>query len=160
MLNWFVVMTRPLREALAAFEIANQGFETWYPQYRRSRIHNHRIERIATPLFPRYIFTRFDRDNDAWGSIQNTKGVFAILCDCNNRPIICPEDAFSAVKHFDETEIAHSKDFRSGQRVRVTGGNAQGFEGLFVTNASQRTMAFLEILGRKVKVDLEHVEPV
>jgi len=159
-LSWFVVMTRPAREALAAFEIANQGFETWYPQYRRARVHNHRVERITTPLFPRYIFVKFDRERDAWGCIRNTKGVFCILSDAQNRPQVCPQEAFAAMKDFDEAEATNSREFRAGQRVRVTSGTAQGFEGLFVANSSQRTMAFLEIMGRKVKVDLEAIEPI
>jgi transcriptional antiterminator RfaH len=60
-LNWFCVHTKPRREeALAAYCRDTLGLETYFPRVRGHRTIR-RVRRLVTaPLFPRYVFCRFN----------------------------------------------------------------------------------------------------
>lgn len=60
-MQWYCVHTRPRKEAQVEGYCHNVlGLETYYPRLRRPRVIR-RVRRIMTgPLFPRYLFCRFD----------------------------------------------------------------------------------------------------
>jgi transcriptional antiterminator RfaH len=160
-LTWHVVMTRIARETAAAIEIMGQGFEVFFPVHHRQRIHNHRIETIAGPLFPRYIFSRFDRDEPGWNTIKaDSKHVVQIIRDGQGRPVILPDPIMDEIKN----RLPHSPqsvspgEFLIGQRVRVSTGILEGVEGLFQGTAAQRTKVLLDIMGKRVEVPIATVE--
>lgn len=48
--------------------------------------------------------------------------------------------------------------YHSGQRVKVTSGLLNGYEGLFQASAKNRTEALLEIMGNRVSVPLKDIQ--
>lgn len=60
-LNWYCVHTKPKREeVLAAYYRDTLGLETYFPRLREHRTIR-RVRRLVTaPLFPRYVFCRFN----------------------------------------------------------------------------------------------------
>lgn len=158
--TWSVVHTKISRELSTAVAITSLGFPTFYPLHRRKRIHNHRVEHLIGPLFPRYLFVRFDRDQDEWGEILTTKGVCDIIRDCERRPCILRDDIMTAMKaRLEASPETPEPDpvYSVGQRLRITDGVLEGLEGLFEGTAQQRTCALLEIMGRRVKVPIKSV---
>jgi transcriptional antiterminator RfaH len=59
--NWYCIHTRPQKESLVAAHCrVSLGLEVYYPQLRETRTIR-RVRRVVTgPLFPRYLFCRFD----------------------------------------------------------------------------------------------------
>lgn len=162
-LAWSVIHTKVARELSTAMGISQLGFPTFYPLHRRTRIHNHRIESLIGPLFPRYIFVQFDRDKDEWGDILSTKGVRDVLRNCDGKPCQVPDQVMAEMKtRLDASPEAVQPDpiYSVGQRVKITDGVLEGFEALFEGSAQQRTYAMLEIIGRKVKVPMKSIVAV
>ncbi len=59
----------------------------------------------------------------------------------------------------DPTEAVQADpEYTLQQRVRVKDGLLQGVEGLFVGSEKNRTIALMEILGRRVKVPMPMIE--
>lgn len=60
-LKWYCIHTRPQKESLVAAHCRTAlGLEVYYPQLRETRTIR-RVRRLVTgPLFPRYLFCRFD----------------------------------------------------------------------------------------------------
>ncbi len=141
MQNWFVVVTRAQQEARAAIELANQNFHAFLPVM------------ASKPMFPRYIFTRFDRDADPWGKIKSTRGCVDLLRD-GYMPAKVPDRIIEAIMAFKEpVEPARGEtNFTAGQTVRITEGVLSGLEGLFQGDVKNRTACLLEICGRRVQV--------
>ena len=75
MLSWFVVYTHPREEALAQENLARQGFETYWPRYRKRSSHARQVQEVAASLFPRYLFAAFDMSETGWRTIRSTRGV-------------------------------------------------------------------------------------
>jgi hypothetical protein len=58
--RWYVVQTQPQSESRAELNLRRQGFTTYLPRYMRTRRHSRKVEMVARPLFPRYLFVGFD----------------------------------------------------------------------------------------------------
>ena len=57
---WYVVHTHPRAEAKALLNLDRQGFSCYLPRYLKRRRHARRLETVAAPLFPRYLFVALD----------------------------------------------------------------------------------------------------
>src|SRR6201987_5144494 len=80
-LRWFVAQTHSPAEAKATAHLNRQGFEIYFPRYLKRRRHARRIETVAAPLFPRYLFVAIDLNIQRWRSIQSTIGVTHLVCN-------------------------------------------------------------------------------
>jgi transcriptional antiterminator RfaH len=146
MINWFVVQTHSRQEARAAIELARQDFHTYLPILH------------SKPMFPRYLFVRFNRETDNWGVIRSTRGCIDLLKD-GFMPAKVPDtamDAIMAYKPAVEPQQTQTQ-FTKGDSVRIEGGVLDGLGGLFQADMKGRTQALLEIMGRKVVVPRENI---
>jgi transcriptional antiterminator RfaH len=73
--RWFVAHTQPHAEVKATAHLARQGFQIYFPRYLKRRRHARKIETVAAPLFPRYLFVSVDKSVQRWRSIYSTVGV-------------------------------------------------------------------------------------
>jgi len=63
---WFAVQTRSRYENLVATLLRGKGYELFLPIYKSRRRWSDRIKELELPLFPGYLFCRFnplDRQN-------------------------------------------------------------------------------------------------
>ena len=54
--RWYVVQTQPHAEAKAVSHLLRQGFTTYFPRCLKQRRHARKIETVAAPFFPGYVF--------------------------------------------------------------------------------------------------------
>lgn len=60
-MNWYCLQTRPLKEVQTANYLAETlGLETYFPRLKREKVIRRVRRAIIKPLFPRYLFCRFD----------------------------------------------------------------------------------------------------
>jgi transcriptional antiterminator RfaH len=156
---WYVVQTQVNAEAKAARNLVRQGFEIYLPRYLKRRSHARKVEKIAAPLFPRYLFVRIDVATQRWRSIQSTFGVSRLVCNGSD-PAPVPQKVLNLLKAR-EDEGGHVKldqrpKFALGERVRVLAGVFAENLGLFDGLADRdRVAILLDLLGRKVRVSIE-----
>ncbi len=72
--RWYVVQTQVNGEAKAAQNLLRQGYEIYLPRYLKRRRHARKVDFVAKPLFPRYMFVTIDMATQRWRSIQSTFG--------------------------------------------------------------------------------------
>ena len=77
--EWFVVQTHLDSEDLAVNGIKKLGFEVYCPKYLKITSHARKKQKILKPLFSRYIFVSFKRNNINWRKINFTRGVSSII---------------------------------------------------------------------------------
>lgn len=157
-LRWFVAHTHPHAEAKATHHLARQGFEAYLPRYLKRRRHARRIETVAAPLFPRYLFIAMDMAAQRWRSIHSTIGIARFVCN-GDEPAAVPEGVVEALKQREDADGFVKLDcrprFRAGDKIRVLDGAFSdclgSFEGL---SERERVTILLDLLGRKVRVVL------
>lgn len=156
---WYVVQTHVNAEAKAARNLTRQGFEIYVPRYLKRRSHARKIERVAAPLFPRYLFVRVDMATQRWRSIQSTSGVSHLVANGPD-PIPVQHDVLGLLKAREDEDGFITLDWRPkfslGEKVRVLAGVFADNLGLFDGSGDRdRVAVLLDILGRKVRVSLD-----
>lgn len=159
MSGWYVVHTQPGAERRAEANLRRQGYETYLPRHKRRRSHARRIELVDRPLFPRYMFVRFDPSADRWRPILGTFGVCGLV-RFGDIPVPVPAgivDALrvsEAARAFDDPASPVS-NLGVGAQIRVIAGPFADLVGKFKALADvERVVVLLDLLGREVSVRL------
>ena len=158
-LCWFVAHTHPHAEAKASLHLVRQGFEVYLPRYLKRRGHARKIETIAAPLFPRYLFVAVDMAAQRWRSIYSTVGIARFVSN-GNEPVAVPAGVVEALKSREGDDGLVKLDrhprFSPGDKVRVLEGAFSDCLGLFEgVSERERVTILLDLLGRKVRVLLD-----
>jgi transcriptional antiterminator RfaH len=157
--HWYVIQTQINAEAMAARNLLSQGFDIYLPRYLKRRSHARKIEKVAAPLFPRYMFVRIDVATQRWRSVQSTYGVSHLVLNGSD-PAPVAGQVIQALRAREDSSGYVTLDdrpkFAIGERVRVLAGVFIEHRGLFDGMADRdRVAILLELLGRKVRVSLE-----
>jgi transcriptional antiterminator RfaH len=157
--RWFVAHTHPHAEGKATAHLGRQGFEIYFPRYLKRRRHARRIETVAAPLFPRYLFVAIDLGVQRWRSIYSTVGVGRLVCNGDD-PTPVPDGVVEALKKREDADgfikLESRLPFRAGDKIRVLDGAFTSCLGLFEGMAERERVAILlDLLGRKVRVVLD-----
>lgn len=155
---WYVVHTRPRAEDKAMRHLSDQGFEVYLPRYLKRRSHARKIERVPSPLFPRYLFVHFDADRTRWRAIGSTIGVSNLICH-GDRPTALPSRVVEQVRAREDAAGFVRNDgalaLRPGAAIRVVEGPLTDLEGLFEAASDEyRVAVLMSILGRNVRIEL------
>src|SRR5882757_3947884 len=95
--RWYVVQTQVNGEAKAAQNLLRQGYEIYLPRYLKRRRHARKVDFIARPLFPRYMFVAIDMATQRWRSIQSTFGVSRLVTN-GDEPTAIPQGVMRALR--------------------------------------------------------------
>jgi transcriptional antiterminator RfaH len=154
--RWYVVQTHINGEAKAASNLVRQGFGVYFPRYLKRRSHARKVDMVARPLFPRYLFVAIDLATQRWRSIQSTIGV-SHLVSWGGSPASVNDGVIGALKQREDDggfiRLDRRVSFAPGDKVRV-------LDGAFIdslalvegTNDRDRVAILLDFLGRKVRV--------
>src|SRR5437762_8331487 len=78
--RWYVIYTKTNEEDRADRNLAAWGLETFYPRIKKKQVNEFTGKAIyfSRPLFPRYIFARFDAET-LLRKVCNSRGVQKVL---------------------------------------------------------------------------------
>ncbi|MBI1318957.1 MAG: transcriptional activator RfaH [Candidatus Hydrogenedens sp.] len=159
MKRWYAVFTQSHAETKAQFHLGRQGFDVYLPRTLKRRSHARRVDSIAAPLFPRYLFVGIDLAAMRWRSILSTIGVAGLICH-GDQPVAVPRGVVEEIRARENAEglvllLPASPSFRAGDPIRVTDGAFKDHVGLFdVADDQRRVFILLDLLGRNVRVAL------
>jgi len=156
---WHVVQTQVNGEARAVQNLLRQGYGIYLPRYLKRRCHARKIDFVAKPLFPRYMFVAIDSAVQRWRSIQSTQGVSHLVCN-GDEPAVVPSRVVGALKAREDDRgfirLETTPAFAPGDKVRVRAGAFMDSAGLFDGMGDHdRVAILLDLLGRKVRVHLD-----
>src|SRR3979411_55982 len=154
--RWSLVHTRPNCERKAEFNLNAQGFLTFLPHIEKTIRHARRLKMVRRPLFPRYLFVRFDLARDRWLSVHSTIGVSRLVTR-DGRPIAVPVGVVeNLLAHSDAGLTRVDGDLKSGQRVRILSGPVADFTAtLGRLDEGRRVEVLIEMMGTVVPASVE-----
>lgn len=122
---WYVLQTKPCREAAVVSQLHLAGYETLFPILRNC---------LSTrPLFPSYVFVRLNVDNAIdYRNAQFTRGVLRILGSRDSGPIPVPEVVVALLKRRANAQgiIVQELFKRAGEMVRAQRGIMKDWVGI------------------------------
>lgn len=154
-LPWYGVRTRSNHEKMAAVSLANKGFDQYLPTYRSRRRWSDRTVETEQPLFPGYVFCRFDAKKRL--PIITTPGVVSVV-GFGTEPAPIDDAEIEAVQMILRSGLATEPCpfLREGQRIRVKRGSLEGLEGLLIKKKNDwRIVVSVNLLQRSVTVEID-----
>ena len=161
--QWFAVRTSSGREKSVAAQLQARGIEEFLPFYRTRRQWSDRTKDVELPLFPGYLFCRFDYNDRR--PILLTPGVQMIVGVGKLPAPVSDIEVDNLRRVVASGAVAHPHDqyLTVGERVRIREGSLAGVEGILVgVKNSWRIVLSVELLQRSVSVELDRaaIEPV
>lgn len=158
-MRWFVAYTQPAKESIAQKHLCEQGFEVYWPRFKKTRRHARKTEEVLAPLFPRYLFVGMNLETAPWRSVNGTRGVSHLLTGSDNRPAEVPEGLVETLRAQENAEgvvpLRSLVFFAKGDTVRVLEGPFQEYMAVFEgLDDKQRAQLLLSFMGREMAVSV------
>jgi transcriptional antiterminator RfaH len=156
--RWYVARTQVHAENKAAAHLVRQGFQIYLPRHLKRRRHARRVDTVAAPLFPGYLFVAFDIAVQRWRSILSTVGVSGLIFNGDGPAAIATSviDGLRSNEDNGFIRLPAKPSYMPGDKVRVEEGVFRSSFGLFDGMTSEeRIVVLLDLLGRKVRVTLD-----
>lgn len=166
MQRWYLVHTKPGREAIASQNLERQGYVVYLPMVLQPVRRRGGWRDRITPLFPRYLFVQVDEGQQSIAPIRSTLGVAQIVRHGANLAVV-PNQIVTELRDRADSEsgfhrISQPAMFEPGSPVKVAAGPFSGLEGIFQSHSSSdRIVVLLNVLGNstRVRIPLGFVTP-
>jgi len=152
---WYGIRTRSNHEKVASIVLRGKGYDPYMPLYRLKRGGPGAQGEAEYPLFPGYVFCRFDVKKRL--PILMTTGVISVL-GFGKEPAAIPDEEIEAVQAvlLSGLPAEPCAYLREGQKVRVKNGSLDGVEGILVKKKNQyRMVVSVTMLQRSISVEID-----
>src|SRR5271155_985968 len=131
LLPWFALQVRSSQEPRVGHKLSGQGYEWFLPRYKLRKRWSDRIKAVEAPLFPGYLFCRFNPQKRL--PILKTPGIIQIV-GYNRAPTPIEEAEIDAIQTLVASRLPHQPwpFLEAGDRVRIESGPLRGLEGILV----------------------------
>jgi len=152
--RWFALSVMPRHEKSVMRMLGNKGYETFLPLYTRPHKYAGRTRSFDIPLFPGYLFCRFDAAVRL--PILTTPGVLQVM-GAGRIPVPVEDEEISAIRRAMEAGIpmAPVPYWQAGQKGRITSGPLTGLEGIVKSAKPVRLILSVALLQRSVQLEID-----
>jgi transcription termination/antitermination protein NusG len=152
---WFALQVRMRHETLVTDHLTGKGYEWFLPMYKCRKRWSDRVKETELPLFPGYLFCRFNPQNRL--PILKTPGVTQIV-GYNHTPVAVDENEIEAVRALVTSGVPNfpCAYLEVGSRVRIESGALRGIEGILTELKGKRRLVLsVTLLQRSVAVEID-----
>jgi transcriptional antiterminator RfaH len=162
--RWYVVRTKAKQETRAESNLRRWGIETLAPAVREPRVRDSPRQRPCQigPLFPGYIFARFEATR--LEKVRLTRGVLHVVGFGEHATPV--DDAIIEIirSRIKADGLIHVEDPQPGDMVRIIDGPLRSIVGIFEKELTgkDRALVLLTLLGvhTRVQVTASYVQKV
>jgi transcription antitermination factor NusG len=160
--QWYALHVRPRFEKHVQTHLEEKGYEVFYPTYTSTRQWSERVKSLSFPLFPGYVFCRFNVH--ARLPILITPGVNQVV-GSGKTPITVDEAELAAIRRVMQSGVAAQPwpYLKVGETVQIENGPLEGLTGIVTRlKSSERLVVSVSLLMRSVAVELDShwIKPV
>ena len=154
--EWFILQFKSNSQHLAAKNLNQQGFETFLPLYDTTSRRLSRFISTSKPLFPGYMFIKFDRAESQWHKINNTYGVSRLITFNSLLKSIPTKFVDSLMKRYDSSgKLIPIQKLKEGDRVKILKGPFADFIASVENyEREQRIWVLMDLMGRTTKIQI------
>lgn len=147
-MHWYALQIWPNHEAAISQQIGRLGIESYYP----ARPHPSKRAQRPLPLFPGYLFARFDYDcRVPVLRVPHVKFV-------GNERSIIGDSEISSIRQMVESGVGLFTHFSwaPGRRALIQSGPLAGLEGVVIRHAGHdRILLSVELISRAVSAEVQ-----
>jgi transcription antitermination factor NusG len=158
---WFALVIHQYKREQCEQMISRMGYEYFSPCLQTIKIWSDRRKRVDVPLFPGYIFCRFNPQKRL--ALLQIPGVLGIVSSGKQfLEVDANEIEAIRIAMASQLPVEPYPFFTPGQKVKVTQGPLRGVKGVLVrVKAETRLILSVAILNRSVSVEVQagHLAP-
>jgi transcriptional antiterminator RfaH len=163
-LHWYAIHIKPRQEEraehnLRTLNVGNLNVEIFSPKVREARfdpVIKQRVH-VVKPLFPSYIFARFDTST-MLHKVLFTRGVLNVV-NFGHKPAIIPDEIIKLIQLQMGTDgyVRIVDEPALGDKVRIKAGPLNSFVGVFEKNASaaKRIKLLLSAVSYQCRIEID-----
>ena len=152
---WFALQVKFRHEKIVSHALRGKGYTEYLPLYRRRHHSGGRFQDVDLPLFPTYVFCRFDPLHRL--PILSTPGVFSIV-GTSREPLAVDEEELGSVQRLLASGL-HAEPWpflEVGDDVYVEEGSLRGTHGILQRIKNEyRLVISITLLQRSVAVEID-----
>ncbi|HXN21129.1 MAG TPA: transcription termination/antitermination NusG family protein [Candidatus Dormibacteraeota bacterium] len=152
---WFALHVRNRYETSVTAHLGHKGYTWFLPLEKSRRRWSDRFKEVEKPLFPGYVFCRFDPF--ARLPILITPGVIGVV-GIGKMPIAIEDAEIANLQRIIESGLPRQPwpFLQIGERARIEAGPLHGLEGILLGfKGSQRLILSVTLLQRSVAVEID-----
>lgn len=156
---WYVVYTKSREELRALRNLKAWSVETFVPMIKeyRGRRYGNKPAHTAKPLFPRYIFARFNA-HEMLHKVNFTRGVHSLV-QFGGGPVPVDEEILNLIlsRMGEDGFIKMADELKPGDKVTISDGPFKNFLGIFErhVNESARVRILLMTVNYQSHITIE-----
>lgn len=154
--RWYALQVQTRLGTAAAATLRGKGYEEFLPLYRERRRWSDRVAQSLQPLFPGYMFCRFD-PQERLMPILTAPGIIGIV-SAGKMPIPIPDEEIAGIRDVLRSGLATQPwpFLEAGCRVRIDRGALAGVQGIITgTEKNHRLVVSIALLHRSVAVEID-----
>jgi transcriptional antiterminator RfaH len=150
--EWFVLQFKSNSHHQATKNLNRQGFKTFLPLHDITSRKLSRFISTSKPLFPGYMFVKFDRAKTDWNKINNTYGVSRLITFNSILKSIPTEFIDCLMCRYDLSgKLLSIEKLKKGDQVTIlTGPFANFIATVEKYEADERIWILMDLMGRKI----------
>ena len=154
-LPWFALQVRAQRESQVAAHLGGKGYEFFLPSYSCRKRWSDRIKKMEAPLFPGYLFCRFDPHDRL--PILKTPWLIQIVGFSHVLTPVDDEEINAVRRLVASGSAAEPWPFMAvGERVRIESGPLRGVAGILTQfKGNHKLVVSITLLQRSVAVEID-----
>ncbi|MGH9630247.1 MAG: UpxY family transcription antiterminator [Bryobacteraceae bacterium] len=152
---WYALRVGPQREKSVLASLVGKGYEVFLPMYRVLRVSSRHTKEVKVPLFPGYLFCRFDAHKRL--SIVTTPGLL-FIAGAGKVPLPVDQNEINAIQRIVSSSLHYEpcEYLREGTEIEMIAGPLTGVRGIIVSRKnSHRLLASISLLQRSVAVEID-----
>lgn len=154
--RWYVIYTKTNEEDRADRNLAAWGLDTFYPRTQKKQVNEFSGKAIyfSRPLFPRYLFARFDADR-LLSKVSNSRGVQRVL-SIDYAPVPVEDEIVAQLqsKVAEDGFVQLDDPLKRGDEVRIRDGSLKGINGVFDRTMKDKSRVMILLTAIKYQASL------
>ncbi len=153
--QWYALQLRTRWESSTTNLLSGKGYQTLLPTYKTSKRARGKSCEVDAPLFPGYVFCRFDAFNRL--PVLITPGVISVV-GTGRIPIPVEDSEIEAIQKMVSTGLPAEPwpYLEVGQQVRIEDGALCGVQGILIGfKGARRIVVSVSLLRRSVAVEID-----
>ena len=157
--KWYVIRMEPRADFQAARALHSDGIELYFPRIRGSIRGKMQSE---IPLFPGYLFIKWDRESDEWPIFRPAHRITGWVSIGDEVPSISDEAITQLKTRVDAINGSDGlwRRFKVGEKVEIDSGGFQGLAEVIeeAKTPTGKALVLLQFMGRMVKTQVPWVD--
>ncbi len=153
--RWYALQLRTRWESSTATLLTGKGYQTFLPTYKTVKRVRGKSCEVNSPLFPGYVFCRFDAHRRL--PVLLTPGVITVVGRCRI-PIPVEDSEIEAIQKVVSTGLQTEPwpYLEVGQSVRIEDGALCGVQGILIGfKGARRIVVSVSLLRRSVALEID-----